>query len=290
MWMILQAWFGHASWGTLHEIIVKAWQMEFFTAIENVKSLSFVGEAATYVKLRVVMILVGWLLAGLLFMVLIYNILKDRRASEIEVFSLLLLVVVGIPAIVYVTFYHEPGLKFFRVVVSMFPIVIAYLYSVNQNHVINTITKILQYFAVFSIILFLVLNPIIKWGWAYVAYPTSHDISLGYFIVSHYEGLASHIYAPGSHQLLGFLFVHHEILLGTYTHKKELFMGGPEINHDRVAEARYLATFYRLFIYQHWLGKDTKTILNTIRELVCQKDLLYNDLDLWILEQNTERI
>jgi hypothetical protein len=286
IWIIIQVFLGYASWKVLHEVIANALQMKFFTALESAISLSYVGDAAIYVKLRVVMMLAGWLLSFLLLIALIRSILGGRRVLELEVFALSLIIAVGAPAILYALFFHEPGLRFFRVMISMFPIVITYLHKERLNRII-TITKVFQYFTILNIILFLVLSPIVKWGWTFVAYPTLHDIALADLTTSYYVDVSHNtIYAPGSHELLWFYFkLRNESLNIIFVGD---VYGSARISVSKALQAYYVTTFYRVYIYSRWLGLGIDNVFRELKHLILENDLLYNDYS-WTVMKTIRR-
>ena len=280
IWSAIQVYLGYGSWAILHEIILKILSHEYFTALEAAIALRYVGEAAIYSMLRLAMILIGWLISALIALLLFLKFLKNRRASQDELYALSLLIAFGLFGIIYGITFHEPALRFYRGMVAVLPFTLVHIADHDiAKRIPNKPLIPLLFIIVF---IFLTLAPITKWGWTFVGYPTKHDIALSSFIISYYQAPHYIIYSPGSFELLGFCFQVQAIMSGGMIPS---IVGGDDVYFDsaKMLKAVYTATFYRIFIYPRWLGKNN-TIIH-IYSSVLENNLLYNDEGLWLLMQ-----
>jgi len=90
IWSTIQVYIGHASWCILHEIIWKALAQELFTGLKQ-PALRYVGEAEIYTNLRILIVAAGWLMATFILLAFILNFLRNRNASNVELFAFLLI-------------------------------------------------------------------------------------------------------------------------------------------------------------------------------------------------------
>jgi hypothetical protein len=281
IWSAIQVYLGYNSWVILHEIVQKILTQEFFTGFEY-PALQYIGEAVVYTYLRTSMMAVGWLIAIFIVLTFILKFLKNKDVAGVKLFAFSLIASSCFLGILYGITYHEPALRFYRVLVATMPFALTYM--VDKITVRSSFRKKIPALLLAITIIFLILSPVTKWGWTFVGYPTEHDISLSNFIVQHPITLTSDFYAPGSHQLLEFLFKTKTMLI----EKSELkIMGGDvRFNSTEASLTTFTATFYRIFIYPRWFGENISATINDIHKFASMNNLLYNDNELWLLIQS----
>lgn len=280
----IQVYLGYSSWSILHEIIWKVLTQEFFTALEQ-PVLRYVGEAAVYANLRILMVAVGWLIAAFIVLAFILNFLRNRSASSAELFAFSLIVSFCFLGFVYGITFHEPALRFYRSLIVALPFALTYI--VDKIAAGGLPRKMVQAYLLTIIIVFLILSPITKWGWTFVGYPTEHDVALCNYVVSYYGSSPySVIYAPGSHAMFGFFI---ESMSGQSQSNLRVYAAGDvDFNLNKSVRADYTATFYRMYIYPRWLGEDIHITLNEMMIYASQNNILYNNNgDLWLLIKKT---
>lgn len=289
IWSTIQVYIGKASWGVLHVIILKAMKQEYFEGLEH-PAFRYVGEAAVYINLRILMVATGWLIAAFILLVFFLNFLRNRRVSDVEFFSFLLLVSFCFFGVIYGTTLPDPALKFYRSLIAVIPFTLVYM---RGKITVGGHQKIILTLLLAITTVFVILSPVTKWGWTFTSYPTEHDLALYNYILSHYEFSPKKIiYAPGSHYLLGvFGFKVKAMQTGVSMPEVYTFFDAPEVytpytDHFDISTAmktNYTATFYRMFIYPRWFGVDINTTINEVRVFASEANLLYSDGGLWLL-------
>jgi len=278
IWSATQVYLGSGSWNVLHEIVQKVLAQEFFTALEH-PALRYVGEAALYANLRTSMMAVGWLMAAFTALAFILNFLKNRVASSVELFAFSLISSFLLLGTFYGVAYYEPALRFYRSLAAALPFALTYM--ADKITVQGPSRKAVLPLLLAITVSFLVLAPVIKWGWTFVGYPTDHDVALCNYIVSHYGSPPNGVlYAPGSHAMFGFFTkltsVQMQINLRVYA------TGDIEFNLNKAEMADFTATFYRMYIYPRWFGEEIKITINEVKMYASQNNLLYANGDLWL--------
>jgi hypothetical protein len=144
--------------------------------------------------------------------------------------------------------------------------------------------KMISVLLLVTIIVFLFLSPITKWGWTFVGYPTEHDVALCNHVVSYCDSSPNSVlYAPGSHALLGFFT---KLMSTQIEGSLRVYAAGDvEFDLNKSATAEYTATFYRMYIYPRWYGEDINITIDEITTFASQNDVLYSNGDLWLLMQ-----
>jgi len=228
------------------------------------------------------MMSVWWLASA--FTALLLAIKARRESSKFGIFSLSILIVLGLLGVIYGISYHEPGIRFYRTLVAIMPF--AVLNFVNDREITtHLLSKIFFLLLVIIIPTFMVLSPITKWGWMFIGYPTAHDIELANYIA--YNGISSlkgYIYAPGSHQLLSFMFKINALSsngVGIWVKGADI-----EFNLDEAVSSKYTATFYRIYILPRWTGKNVNVMLTEIYNFSSLNNLIYSNSDLHLLVEN----
>jgi len=281
IWSAIQVYIGYASWDILHEIIWKALAQEFFIGLKQ-PALRYVREASVYTNLRILMVAVGWLMAAFIVIAFILSFLRNRNISSVELFAFSLTTSFCLLGVIYGTTFHEPALRFYRSLIAAMPFVLTY--TADRIAVKGMLRKMMPVLLLVTIIVFLFLSPITKWGWTFVGYPTEHDVALCNHVVS-YCGSSpnSVLYAPGSHALLGFFTK----LMSTQTEGslRVYAAGDVEFDLNKSATAEYVATFYRMYIYPRWYGEDINITMDEITTFASQNNVLYCNGDLWLLIQ-----
>lgn len=284
IWSAIQVYLGYGVWGILHEIILNLLRQEYFTAFKVSIALNYVGDAATYVTLRLMMIIAGWLISAFIALAFMLKFLKNKSVPRCELFAFSLISMFGMFGAIHGVLSHEPALRFYRSLVSILPFALAL--TANNIAVKKFSGKTILAFLFVATFVFLMLSPITKWGWTFVAYPTERDIALSNFIISHHEAFSNRVfYAPGSHELLWF---HFESVNIPSKSSEPRVLGGDDINFDlnEAALADYTATYYIMFIYSRWLGEDICVTINKMQQFASTNDLLYNNGGLWLLVRN----
>jgi len=279
IWSAIQVYGGCGSWNILHEIIRKALAQEFFTALEH-PTLQYVGEAAVYTSLRLLMMAAGWLMAAFILLAFTLNFLRNGNVSGIELFAFLLMASFCFLGIIYGITYHEPALRFYRNLIPVMPLVLTHM--ADRIAVKGLHLKMMSVLLLTIITVFLIFSPVTKWGWTFVGYPKERDIALCSYIISHYESsLNTILYAPGSHALFGFFTK----LMSTQAWKnlRVYASGDVEFDLNKSAMAEYTATFYRIYIYPRWYGKDINMAIDEIGVFILQDNVLYSNGELWLL-------
>jgi len=279
IWSAIQVYLGSDSWSILHEIVWKVLAQEFFTALEN-PALRYVGEAAVYANLRTSMIAVGWLMAAFTALAFILGFLKNRVASGVELFALSLISSFCILGVVYGVTFHEPALRFYRSLIAALPFSLTCFRG--KIAVRGLPRKMIVALLLAITTVFLILSPVTKWGWTFVGYPTEHDVAQCNYIVSHYGSSSrSILYAPGSHALFEFFIE----LTSTRTRSNLRVYGADDVefNLNKSTRGDYTATFYRMYIYPRWLGKDINMVINEVMKLTSQSNVLYSNGELWVI-------
>jgi hypothetical protein len=282
IWSAIQVYTGYASWGILHEIVWKALVQEFFTGLKQLPS-RYVGEAAIYTNLRIFMIAAGWLMATFILLTFILNLLRNRNALSVELFASSLIASFCILGIIYSITFHEPALRFYRSLIATIPFALT---CISDKFVGKSLPrKAIPTLLLIIITIFLILSPVIKWGWTFVGYPTEHDIALCNYVVSHGYTPNSVLYSPGSHVLFEFFTK----LIPTHAWSSLRVYAADDIEFDtnKSIKARYTATFYRIYIYPRWYGKNINIIIDEIATFASQNNVLYRNRDLWLLIQKT---
>ncbi|MEM2742255.1 MAG: hypothetical protein QXD95_08955 [Nitrososphaeria archaeon] len=281
IWSFIQVFYGEGVWIMLHEIILHTLRQEYLTALEF-HSLNYTGDALIYITLRIVMMSVWWLASA--FTALLLAIKARIESSKFGIFSLSILIVLGLLGVIYGISYHEPGIRFYRTLVAIMPF--AVLNFVNDREITtHLLSKIFFLLLVIIIPTFMVLSPITKWGWMFIGYPTAHDIELANYIA--YNGISSlkgYIYAPGSHQLLSFMFKINALSsngVGIWVKGADI-----EFNLDEAVSSKYTATFYRIYILPRWTGKNVNVMLTEIYNFSSLNNLIYSNSDLHLLVEN----
>jgi len=278
IWSAIQVYLGSGSWSVLHEIVWKVLAQEFFTGLEN-PALRYVEEAAVYANLRISMMAVGWLMAAFIALAFILNFLKNRVASGVELFALSLISSFCFLGAFYGVAYHEPALRFYRSLAAALPFALAYM--AGKITVQDPSRKAILPLLLAITISFLVLAPVIKWGWTFVGYPTDHDVALCNYIISHYGSPPNSVlYAPGSHAMFGFftksISIQMQINLRVYATEDI------EFNLNKTGMVDFTATFYRMYIYPRWFGEEVKITINEVKMYASQNNLFYTNGDLWL--------
>ncbi|PUA31616.1 MAG: hypothetical protein B7O98_08950 [Zestosphaera tikiterensis] len=278
IWIVIQVYLGYSSWNVLHEIISKWLSFEFFTSFEYAIALKYVGEASVYLNLRLGVILFGWFTSAFLFLLLTLKIYGEKRASQTELFSAILLLMYGVLGVIYAIGFHEPGLRFYRNLLAALP----FSYSVIATQGFEKFAKkkvplkALLMIPLFLMVFSLALSPVVKWGWVFVAYPTKHDLALTDFITSFSGVEVSKTYAPGSHELLWFAFESSRISDSTNSFIPAiLYAGDVTFTLDKSLTADLTVTYYRIFIYSRWLG-IYQDMLGELQNAVLQCSKLYD--------------
>jgi hypothetical protein len=280
IWSAIQVYLGSGSWKILHEIVWKVLAQEFFTAVESAVALRYTGDAALYTTLRISMMAVGWLIAAFFFFSFLLILLKIGKASESELFLLSLISSFCFFGAFYGVTYHEPALRFYRSLAAAIPFGLTYM--MDKITLRLSLRKTLPALLLAITIVFLILCPVTKWGWAFLGYPTNHDIALCNHIVSNYELLHNSIlYPPGSHAMLGFFTK--IVPMQTQTNKRIYIVGGDVFDLNKTVMADFTATFYRMYIYPRLFGEDINLTINEVKMFASQNDLLYINGDLWLL-------
>jgi hypothetical protein len=279
-WSTIQVYSGYASWNMLHEIIYKALGYEFFTGLEQ-PALRYVGEAAVYTNLRSLMVVIGWLMALFILLFFILSFLRNKGASGVELFAFSLIVSFCLLGVIYGITFHEPALRFYRNLIAAMPFALKYI--ADKIAVKDLLQKMMPALLLTITTMFLILNPVTKWGYTFVGYPTDHDVALTNFITLHFENKSyCNIYAPGSHQLLSSYF---EIATPRSNYSKPEVSSGDEFDLDMIMHADYVATYYRLVIRLHWFGMDVNVIKNKMLSFSLLNNKLYENGELWCLIQ-----
>jgi hypothetical protein len=280
IWSAIQVYLGYASWSILHEIIWKALIQEFFTGFKQ-PALRYVGEAAVYTSLRILMIATGWLMAAFILLVFILSFLRNRNFSSAELFTFSLIASFCFLGIVYGITFHEPALNFYRNLIATLPFALT---CMSKIAVRESSQREIQAFLLAITITFLILSPVTKWGWTFVAYPTEQDIALSNHIVSNC-GFSpnSVLYAPGSHCLLDVFSFKVKAMQTGFSTPEVYSPGDVDFDISKAMKADYTATFYRMFIYPHWYGVDMNVRIIEIITFASKNNLLYNNGGLWLL-------
>ena len=281
LWSTIQVYTGYASWSVLHEIIWKALAQEFFIGLEQT-ALRYVGEAAVYTSLRLLMLAAGWLIATFIALTFILSFLKNRSASGVELFAFSSIASFCLLGVVYGITFHEPALRFYRNLVAAMPFALTYI--TDRIAVKSLLRKMMPALLLTTIIIFLILSPVTKWGWTFVAYPTEQDIALCNHIVSLYGSSANSVlYAPGSHALFGFFIklIPTQAWSNLRVHASE----DVEFDLDKSVRVEYIATFYRMYIYPRWYGENINITMDKIAMFASQNNVLYCNEYLWLLIQ-----
>jgi len=279
IWSAIQVYIGYASWKILHEIISKALAQEFFTGLEQ-PALRYVGEAAVYTNLRILMIASGWLMAVCILLAFILSFLGNRNVLGVELFAFSLIASFCFLGVVYGVTFHEPALRFYRSLIAALPFSLTCFRG--KIAVRGLPRKMIVAFLLAITTVFLILSPVTKWGWAFVGYPTEHDVAQCSYIVSYYGSSSrSVLYAPGSHALFGFFTE----LTSTQVRSNLRVYGAGDVEFDLNKSMRgdYTATFYRMYIYPRWLGKDVNMMMNEVMMLASQSNVLYSNGGLWVV-------
>jgi hypothetical protein len=280
IWFTIQVYLGYASWNILHEIVWKALAQEFFTGFESAAALRYVGDAAVYTNLRILMVAVGWLMAAFIALAFIPNFLKNRDISGVELFAFSLIASFYFLGAVYGVTFHEPALRFYRNLVAAMPFALTYM--TGKITVRSSLRKTVPALLFAITIVFLILGPVTKWGWTFVGYPTDHDVALCNHIISHYGSLPNSVlYAPGSHAMFGFFTK--SVSMQTQSNLRIYEAGDVEFNLNNTVMADCTATFYRMYIYPRWFGEDIKITINEVKMYASQNNVLYTNGDLWLL-------
>jgi len=278
IWSAIQVYIGYASWKILHEIIWKTLAQEFFTGLEQ-PALRYVGEAAVYTNLRMLMVASGWLIAAFIALAFILSFLRNRNFSGVELYAFSLISSFCFLGAFYGVAYHEPALRFYRNLIAALPFSLTYVRG--KIAVRGLPRKMIVAFLLAITTAFLILSPVTKWGWTFVGYPTEHDVAQCNYIISYYGSSSrSVLYAPGSHAL--FLFFTELTSVQTDRSLRVYAPGDVEFNIDESMRADYTATFYRMYIYPRWLGKDVNITMNEVMTLTLQNNVLYSNGDLWV--------
>jgi hypothetical protein len=281
MWSATQVYIGRASWGILHEIVWKAFAQEFFTGLEQ-PALRYVGEASVYTNLRILMVAVGWLMAAFILLAFILNFLRNRNVSSVEFFAFSLIASFCFLGVVYGITYHEPALRFYYSLTATMPFGLAYI--ADKIAVKGLPRKVMPALLLVTIIVFLFLSPITKWGWTFVGYPTEHDVALCNHVVSYCgSSLNSVLYAPGSHYLLGVFSFKVKVMQTGFSTPKVYFPCDVDFDISKAMKADYTATFYRMFIYPRWFGMNINAKIDEVRTFASKNNLLYDNGGLWLL-------
>jgi len=279
IWSATQVYLGSGSWNVLHKIVQKVLAQEFFTALEH-PALRYVGEAAVYANLRTSMMAIGWLMAAFTALAFILDFLKTRVASGVELFAFSLISSFLLLGAFYGVVYHEPAMRFYRSLIAALPFSLTY--ARDKIAVRGLPRKMIVAFLLAITTAFLILSPVTKWGWTFVGYPTEHDVAQCSYIVSYYGSSSrSVLYAPGSHALFGFFTE----LTSTQVRSNLRVYGAGDVEFDLNKSMRgdYTATFYRMYIYPRWLGKDVNMMMNEVMMLASQSNVLYSNGGLWVV-------
>jgi hypothetical protein len=281
IWSVVQVYLGYASWSILHEIILKALAQEFFTGLEQ-PALRYVGEASVYTNLRILMVAVGWLMTAFILLTFILNFLRNRNVSKVEFFAFSLMASFFFLGVIYGITFHEPALRFYRNLITAMPFALKYI--ADKIAVKGLLQRMMPVLLLTIITIFLILSPVTKWGWTFIAYPKERDIALCSYIVSRYGSSPNSIlYAPGSHALFGFFTK----LMSAQTESSLRVYAAEDVEFDlnKSVTAEYTATFYRMYIYPRWYGEDINIIMDEIVTFASQNNVLYFNGDLWLLIQ-----
>ena len=296
IWTSIQVFYGYGVWRVFHEIIFKVLQQEYFTALEY-PALKYVGDASVYINLRMIMMASAWIISMFIASILLLKILRLKVSSHVEQFALSIMATILLLGAAYGVTYHEPATRFYRTLVAVIPFA---LLSIGMPSIRTDITKFstnrsaLKKVLIASLLLtlsiFLILSPIIKWGWTFIGYPTISDVELANYIAFHHMASYGYVYAPGSHQLLDFIFKIN--VLPPDEIKKEAIKGGGdfEFNLDKANSLKYTATFYRIYILPRWTGKDVKAMLIRIYDFSTSNNLIYSNGGLHLLVENRSSV
>jgi hypothetical protein len=226
------------------------------------------------------MMAAGWLMAAFILLAFTLNFLRNGNVSGIELFAFLLMASFCFLGIIYGITYHEPALRFYRNLIPVMPLVLTHM--ADRIAVKGLHLKMMSVLLLTIITVFLIFSPVTKWGWTFVGYPKERDIALCSYIISHYESsLNTILYAPGSHALFGFFTK----LMSTQAWKnlRVYASGDVEFDLNKSAMAEYTATFYRIYIYPRWYGKDINMAIDEIGVFILQDNVLYSNGELWLL-------
>ncbi|MEM2240334.1 MAG: hypothetical protein QXL27_08565 [Candidatus Bathyarchaeia archaeon] len=289
IWTSIQVFYGYGVWDVFHEIIFKVLQQEYFTAFETTIALKYVGDASVYVNLRIIMMASAWIISTFIALILLLKVLRLKVPSHVEQFTLSIMVTILLLSVTYGVAFHEPAMRFYRTLVAVIPFALLNIempskrtgiteFNINRS----ALKKILMASLLLTLSIFLLLSPVIKWGWIFIGYPTTHDIALADYILLHYVPLYyDDIYPPGSHGLLKFCFESNKPLNGEI---KPVLLNRWDIRFDpvRASSSSYTAIFYRIFLFPRWQGKNMDKELNEILIFSSQNNVLYNDFP-WLI-------
>ncbi|MCS7109571.1 MAG: hypothetical protein NZ903_02120 [Candidatus Micrarchaeota archaeon] len=282
IWSFIQVFYGEATWKYLHEIILNILRQEYLTALEAVYSLEYVGDALIYVNLRIMMIITGWVMS--VFIVLVLAAKARKGSSQFMIFTLSMLIVLGLLGTIYGVAFHEPGIRFYRTLVIAIPF--ALLNFVSHGEIKHLFSKISLSLLMLVVSIFLILSPVIKWGWIFIGYPTTGDIALANYVAYGDMPLSkSYIYAPGAHQLLDFIFIFNALSTGDVGKiGKYVSKGGDiEFSLETASSSEYIATFYRIYILPRWTGENINAMLTEIYNFASSNNLIYSNSGLHLL-------
>lgn len=289
IWTGIQVFYGYGVWKVFHEVIFKALQQEYFTAFETPLAIKYAGDASVYSNLRIMMMASAWVISIFIALILILKTLRFKFSSHVEQFALSIMVTILLLGAVYGVTFHEPAMRFYRTLVAVMPFTLLNIgipfirtdiskFSINRS----ALKKVLMASLLLTLSIFLLLSPIIKWGWTFIGYPTISDVELASYFASHHTASYNYIYAPGSHQLLSFIFKVNALSADEI--EKEMINGEDvEFNSDTATSSKYTATFYRIYILPRWTGKNVKAMLIEIYNFSSSNNLIYINDDLHLL-------
>ncbi|MEM2292715.1 MAG: hypothetical protein QXX41_05520 [Nitrososphaerota archaeon] len=285
IWTIIQVFYGYGFWDIFREIIFNILQGEYFTAFETSVSIKYVGDASVYVNLRIIMMALAWIISTFIALILLLKILRLKVSSYIEQFVLSIIATILLLGVIYGVAFHEPTMRFYRTLVAVIPFALLNIGTSSTGTGItnfhtnkSALRKILMASLLLTLSTFLLLSPIIKWGWMFIGYPTTRDIALADYIISYYmpSYYCNDIYPPGSHGLLKFYFESNKLLNKNIG---PVLFGIVDTQFDsiRASSSSYTATFYRIFLFPRWQGEDVNKELNEILIFSSQNNILYSD-------------
>lgn len=282
IWFLIQAYLGgYGSWVILREITTRIFSQEYFTSVKATPALRYVGEAALYSMIRIIMITFGLLIATFIAIVFVLKIIEGKANTLTTAFIPLVISSYLLLDAIYIIGFHEPGLRFYRSLMAIIPFTLFYI--VSDRLIKNFPQRAFWVVILIITLVFIILSPIIKWGWMFVGYPTTHDIELTNFIIKHFERVLDHTFhAPGSHQLLSFYFKYLEIT-GSVSVSRISITAGDNLAQDDVTNASLIATYYRIAIYPRWLGEDINDIKAGIELISSSNNKLYANGEFWVL-------